>query len=536
MSQIHLNNGGIDLSHYEKDHGLLKNTEPTLVQQLGEAQKAGKPQVAGRLQPSSHIPPAELIHARPAQEDSSRWSAGRVAACIFTCGISELLRLAWRGIMACCSSSRPAPAPEPRTAGHNAKGIPDALPEADSFNENVGLRLLGSKPLPDDLEDAARDALAELRKKFGEELVPEGKPLKTTLGGSAQMLYSLIKKESSEVTPARIREWVLLCGKTNIIKKALADKMKEFWPDHVGKFPVALPDYALLRHPELKERLLACDSPENIREALESFEPGLQSIINQKQQLDGLINDARFQYAEALSKGLGAQNMAVSDMEFRPFNVKAQRIADAILTGTHPGCKEEGFDAAKALRNFALEQADIRISEYESIMHANISDDLKNTFRHMMLTNESVKQGSLATYVELGRKVDASRLMEILSAPEPDQSAIKKELLALGKKLNDAFMAHFGPEKWHDMDGDVKANYRAYAPLVMLDKVPGLRKALADYPALDELSQWCAEQMDTEDHPEYGISIANIAGIAKFMISSAGEVDLRLQNLAQLGG
>ena len=126
--------------------------------------------------------------------------------------------------------------------------------------------------------------------------------------------------------------------------------------------------------------------------------------------------------------------------------------------------------------------------------------------------------------------------MEILSAPEPDQTAIKNELLALGKKLNDAFMLHFGPEKWHDMDGDVKASYQAYAPLVMLDKVPGLRKALADYPALDELSQWCAEQMDTEDHPEYGISIANIAGIAKFMISSAGEVDLRLQNLAQLGG
>ncbi|MBO6003170.1 MAG: hypothetical protein J6P53_06725, partial [Mailhella sp.] len=339
----------------------------------------------------------------------------------------------------------------------------------------------------------------------------------------------------SDVTPGQIREWVLQAGKTKIVMQHVAGKLKELWPEG-SKFPNALPDHALSRYPELKESLMSCTSAEDIQKVLEGAETKLQAIIAQKQRLDELLVDARYRYVEALGKGLGAPNLTVSDMDLRPFNNKMQKLAGAILTGSHPGCLEEGFDAEKAIRDHAEEQAAIRVQEYESIQLADISDDLKNTFRHMLLTNETVKPGSLALYIELGSKVDASRLMEILSAPDPDLEALRKEMLALSSKLSDAFVMHFGGKQWHDLDGEVKGAVQSYASLVMLDKVPGLRKALAAYPALAELSVWCSEQMNTEDHPVYGIRIANVAGVAKGMISSAGEVDIRLQELGRLGG
>ncbi len=54
--------------------------------------------------------PRELQNAR-LTSGTSRWkTAGRVALGMVTCGLSEIIRLAYLGITACCSSSRPAQA------------------------------------------------------------------------------------------------------------------------------------------------------------------------------------------------------------------------------------------------------------------------------------------------------------------------------------------------------------------------------------------------------------------------------------------
>ena len=75
-------------------------------------------------------------------------SFGRVAACIFTAGISELLRLAWRGIRACCSSPRPAPAPEPRAGAASVKAQPAADPGADAQNDALAKAVAGLSGIP----------------------------------------------------------------------------------------------------------------------------------------------------------------------------------------------------------------------------------------------------------------------------------------------------------------------------------------------------------------------------------------------------
>ena len=532
MSQIGPNNDNYDFSHYETDHGLLKETGPSIARQLKQAQRSG------RKQPAGHLPPAELAKARPSEKSSSGWAiAGRVAVGILTAGVSELIRLAWRGIRSCCSSERPAPEHEPRVRIHGKNVASDPLPQSVSFNENVGLALVGSRPLPGGLEDAAREAFAELRGQFGTSSVPEGKPVRETLGSAGtNKLYASISALESDVTPEQIREWVLLSVKTKIARDALAEKLQASWPAGSGRFTVTLPDHALMRHPDLKERLMACRSQKELQGVLAEFEPRLQTLIELKPGLDILAMDARHQYVERLGKGLGAPNLSVSDLEFRPFNLKITKITDKILAGSWPGCMEEGFDAAQAVREAALEQADMRIREYETIRDADISDELKDYFRQMLLTLDKVEPGHLAVYVELGSKVDASGLMKILSVPDPDRAALQKEILALSEKLDAAFIKHYGAEGWHDLDGDIKTAIQTYAPLVALDKVPGLRRALADHPALGELSQGFSARMDAEDDPEYGIRIANIGGIARSMLFGVSDVDVRLKNLAQMGG
>ncbi len=119
MSQIDPGSGGCDLSHYENDHGLLKDGAPSIGQHPGTDRQTGQQSV--RKQPAELKRPPELARARPAEEGSGRWSAGRIAACIITAGFSELLRLAWRGIMSCCTSARSAPAPEPRPSRHTPR-------------------------------------------------------------------------------------------------------------------------------------------------------------------------------------------------------------------------------------------------------------------------------------------------------------------------------------------------------------------------------------------------------------------------------
>ncbi len=480
--------------------------------------------------------PPEFRKARPVPAPS-RWKmVGRIALGITTCGLSEIIRLAYRGIKACCSSSRPASATRPRISIRNGGAIPNALPEVDSFNDTVGLKLLGSQRLPGDLEDAAREALAELRDKFGTDLVPEGQSVKAILGGGAQRLYARIKDLQSAVTPEQIREWVLLEGRKSVIMKMVTDRMKELWPNDAGKMSADLPDRLLMRYPELKTMLENCESTGEMTRLLEEHEDMIQSVILQKRQLEDLRLDARTWFAEALAEGLGSPHISVSDLELGRFNTKTAKIVEDILTGKYEGCGEVGFDPKQALRAFAREQADIRIREYRSIDNMpELSDELKAAFKHLVITKERILPGEFNNYAELGSKVDATALMELLEDPHPDSEALQKELLSLADKLDSAFRTHFGEENWHNMDPDVKEAIQAYASQVMLDKIPGLRKALAEYPGLRGLSDWCMEQMYSEEtHPQYGIRLFNIAGIARLLLNSTEEIGIRVKEMSRL--
>ncbi|MBO6002792.1 MAG: hypothetical protein J6P53_04765, partial [Mailhella sp.] len=235
MSQIHLGSNDPSLDHYKAGADLPQHLRSSHGLQPGEEQKIGM-----QKQPVEHEPPVELIRARPAPKSSSGWSAGRVAACIFTAGISELLRLAWRGIMACCSSSRPAPAPEPRTKSANANGLPLAAPDADAQNTAVAKAIVGNGSMPPAHQQAVDELLEELRGQFGSKYIPEGKTMAEFIKAipgdmdlnAARNIYSAVKDAKGAVGPQELQKllrrlFVPYLKKMILVEMAEAEAQKQ---------------------------------------------------------------------------------------------------------------------------------------------------------------------------------------------------------------------------------------------------------------------------------------------------------------------
>lgn len=87
-----------------------------------------------------------------------------------------------------------------------------------------------------------------------------------------------------------------------------------------------------------------------------------------------------------------------------------------------------------------------------------------------------------------------------------------------------------------NVEPDDRDAIQAYASQVMLDKVPGLRKAFSELPQLSGLSEWCHEQMFNDGHPQYGDRMPNVAGIARLMVNSTGEIGIRVNELRSMQG
>ncbi len=282
MSQIDPGNGGYDFSHYENDNGLLKENAPSIGQQR-----------IGRKQPAEHKKPPELVHARPAKNGSTGWSAGRMAACIFTAGISELLRMAWRGIMSCCSLSRPAPDPEPRVKIRSAdtsaaRTLPSSDPNVDKENAPVVQGILGNAELPGAHKAAVDSLLEDLRGKYGSKYVPEGMCLNALLKTIPRKIYadtaydflSAVKDAKHAVSPRELQDLIRSHFQQHLNMVVLADMTKAAAEEAGGLGGLDATDIvkSRMKTPDAEQRLKTCTCPADVQAVFRDM--GLDKLIS----------------------------------------------------------------------------------------------------------------------------------------------------------------------------------------------------------------------------------------------------------------
>ncbi len=252
--------------------------------------------------------PQELENPRPVQSSSSGWkTAGRVLLGIGTCGLSEVFRWAWRGIMSCCCSSRPAPGAAPRIRPGSA-ALPQAAPNEDKMNDLLfqSLRDPDKKAFPPEYSAALDGVLAELRAGYGGDLIPPGKdmahvlrqypdlstkdPLYLVVTAVRNAKQALSPNELCRIVKDAMRQalnWISLCKEARDISRDLGG---------LGGLDTERLIDKLMNRPGMQEKLERCSSTADIRElagemdlagTLEAYRDGMEEAAAEMRAVYG---------------------------------------------------------------------------------------------------------------------------------------------------------------------------------------------------------------------------------------------------------
>ena len=418
--------------------------------------------------------PAELRGARP----SAGSVAGRVILGIFTLGISE-------GIRALVRHARAGEAPGPRVAGEH---LPPAPPRADAFNRGLADGL-GKETLPAAHQAAVSEALADLRARFGADILPEGMTLKTLpdkfelLGG----VKDALRTAAEEVSPQALRALIVEKGTPLMANRVLEARIGACCEEigYAGAKPAIIRQSLLRDSPELSAALSACADRAAVDARLEAFMPRIADDV----RLRHAVADAQARAQESAVSGL-AQATGLSEAlvrqqtDFTKLENSFAYLAADVLKGENPA---RGDDLVAAFRNIADRFVNQKAQLFASVDRLGLSPRLADDWKSNALSERTLDKGDMFTsFHAVGSGVDARSLLEALNAPagEFGDREILGLMESLGAKVTSALHAHYGLEAWAELGGDGQGDARFYAAQAMLDVVPGLCDALAARPDL----------------------------------------------------
>ncbi len=477
-----------------------------------------QPGMQGVLPRAEADAPAELRGARP----SARSVAGRVILGIATLGISE-------GIRALVRHARAGEAPGPRVAGEH---LPPAPPRADAFNRGLADGL-GKETLPAAHQAAVSEALADLRARFGADILPEGMTLKTLPGRLALLegVKDALRTAAEEVSPQALRALIVEKGTPLMANRVLEARIGACCGEigYAGAKPALIRQSLLRDSPELSAALSACADRAAVDARLEAFMPRIADDV----RLRHAVADAQARAQESAVSGL-AQATGLSEAlvrqqtDFTKLENSFVYLAADVLKGENPA---RGDDLVAAFRNIADRFVNQKAQLFASVDRLGLSPRLADDWKSKALSERTLDKGDMFTsFHAVGSGVDARSLLEALNAPagEFGDREILGLMESLGAKVASALHAHYGPEAWAELGGDGQGDARFYAAQAMLDVVPGLSDALAARPDLVDrlmnmLSADAGKGMElsgssSENLLEQGVHLMNSALCAQSML------------------
>ncbi|MBR4424090.1 MAG: hypothetical protein IKS68_07675, partial [Mailhella sp.] len=261
-----------------------------------------------RPEPEAREIPRELQNARPAAPGPSGWkTAGRVALGIVTCGLSEIFRLAYRGIKACCSSSRPAQAAEPRVPA--GAGVPAADPEAAVHNAALTSALAAKNPWPAEHGAAIGSLIGSLRENYGEDCIPQGASLDEVIASIPKDIdpyvkrdiHMAIKDSHHAVSPAELQGFIRqkLVPALNAQVLTNEAKAQAAQDGGLGGLDMTRLVQNQLKAPGLKQRLESAGSKDEVLEIAAGM--GLrQKVTEFKEAMEATLAGLRAKYGKGM--------------------------------------------------------------------------------------------------------------------------------------------------------------------------------------------------------------------------------------------
>ena len=365
--------------------------------------------------------------------------------------------------------------------------------------------------LPYKYLSAADEVVGKLRKKYGKTLVPEnavypavGDPFR--LCGLLRPLVNDACAGHRILTVAEFRKAAYEDAEHNIIEKIVGREFVAI----AAELGIAAPPTMLARsflngNPAVVRAFCTAEETEDdVQKVLDGVRETLPAALRLENELSSLVRGAPGRMAEKLSQGLDIPKEKASDFGYGAnLASRLEKLKNDIQQGRHPGCRKEGFSAAKAFDRLVEECANSYIQRFAAIdALQDVSDETKNDLK-AVISKENRPDKAFADVLRAQRiaaKVDGKALLAVLGNPNATDEERIQAISAFADAIDNAVEVEFAEFKGGDGLGPddyipIVGNVRAF----VMEATPGL-KAVLERLSKDPFARRAHKAFQQEEH------------------------------------
>ena len=236
----------------------------------------------------------------------------------------------------------------------------------------------------------------------------------------------------------------------------------------------------LARQPELLETFRAARTPEEAAAALEAIRGTMEAAVDRQLDLQRLFDPAVDTAATLLAGKLGiSPDEAKAQVRFESrLREKFSSLADAILRGEHPGCREPGFDPKPLFEKEARKIAGEYIAKFDQIdALQGASDEIKAVWKRDICAERKPSEFDMEKIARFADRLDVAELSGKLADPKLADRDKIDAIKAFCQNVHQAGLETF--EDWTTVGVDDKSASVLMALRPALARTPAFKAVLA---------------------------------------------------------
>ena len=285
--------------------------------------------------------------------------------------------------------------------------------------------------------------VATLRARYGADVMPRNAQL-TGLADGVELEHALgdgtVRRTVDEMTT----DLVALMSRS-AARLYLAGVLKPMLRAAGGAegLATAVATNLLTRHPDLRDRLVAAQTPEAANAAVQEFRQQIEAGVRRQLTADRLRAAAVDEYRSLIADALGVPVSALAGRAVSVTRIqdKGLRIAAQIGDGTNPADSDD--EIALVFRTLANDFAQERIALLNQADALDIAPEARDTIKDLLLRIGKVTGLGLAALRQVADGIDVADLANAFAAGEGKDDILRR-LGTVGTNVRNATMAAIG--------------------------------------------------------------------------------------------